>query len=231
MMQEIMDQEERVMLDQIAKLTEENHVEWACDEYNPIGFLDKDDDSEQSACICQMFQFSAVLNGFHYELELAEYINVPSGKIDLSVTLTRNDDEHFLKIDSILSVELATSQEKEAKDIDNIAAVRLAKRLVPLAVKTDAVAEAFSWASFINQTGISKALLNNNLTKLGEKLCSEGGFASLCYAIPLIQHHRNLINKLFRCRPVALEGHHVPDRLCISIMMIESFINRSLHLL
>lgn len=42
MMQEIMDQEERVMLDQIAKLTEENHVEWACDEYNPIGFLDKD---------------------------------------------------------------------------------------------------------------------------------------------------------------------------------------------
>ena len=32
MMQEIMDQEERVMLDQIAKLTEENHVEWACDE-------------------------------------------------------------------------------------------------------------------------------------------------------------------------------------------------------
>ena len=76
MMQEIMDQEERVMLDQIAKLTEENHVEWACDEYNPIGFLDKDDDSEQSACICQMFQFSAVLNGFHYELELAEYINV-----------------------------------------------------------------------------------------------------------------------------------------------------------
>ena len=49
--------------------------------------------------------------------------------------------------------------------------------------------------------------------------------------IPLIQHHRNLINKLFRCRPVALEGHHVPDRLCISIMMIESFINRSLHLL
>lgn len=183
MMQEIMDQEERVMLDQIAKLTEENHVEWACDEYNPIGFLDKDDDSEQSACICQMFQFSAVLNGFHYELELAEYINVPSGKIDLSITLTRNDDEHFLKIDSILSVELATFQEKEAKDIDNIAAVRLAKHLVPLAVKTDAVAEAFSWASFINQTGISKALLNNNLTKLGEKLCSEHRALDFHYAV------------------------------------------------
>ena len=115
MMQEIMDQEERVMLDQIAKLTEENHVEWACDEYNPIGFLDKDDDSEQSACICQMFQFSAVLNGFHYELELAEYINVPSGKIDLSVTLTTNDDEHFLKIDSILRWSLPLPKKKRQR--------------------------------------------------------------------------------------------------------------------
>ncbi len=78
------------MLDQIAKLTEENHVEWACRRaQSGLGFLDKDDDSEQSACICQMFQFSAVLNGFHYELELAEYINVPSGKIDPSVTLIK----------------------------------------------------------------------------------------------------------------------------------------------
>lgn len=60
---------------------------------------------------------------------------------------------------------------------------RLAKRLVPLAVKTDAVAEAFSWASFINQTGISKALLNNNLTKLGEKLCSEHRALDFHYAV------------------------------------------------
>lgn len=93
------------------------------------------------------------------------------------------DSLHLLKIDSILSVELATFQEKEAKDIDNIAAVRLAKHLVPLAVKTDAVAEAFSWASFINQTGISKALLNNNLTKLGEKLCSEHRALDFHYAV------------------------------------------------
>ena len=53
-----------------------------------------------------MFQFEAAIGGLPHELELAEYINVPSGKMDLAVTLTRNDEEHFMKIDSILSVEL-----------------------------------------------------------------------------------------------------------------------------
>lgn len=80
MMDEIMRQEERILLNQIAKLTEEGHLAWDCVEYNPIGFLDKDEYSEQSACICQMFQFEATIGGLPYELELAEYINVPSGK-------------------------------------------------------------------------------------------------------------------------------------------------------
>lgn len=101
------------------------------------------------------------------------YINVPSGKMDLAVTLTRNDEEHFMKIDSILSVELDPYINATPQSIESMAAVRLAKSLVPLAAKTDVVAEAFSWARFINQTGISRTLLNHPLTKLGEKLCSE----------------------------------------------------------
>ena len=106
MVDEIMRQEERILLNQIAKLTEEGHLAWDCVAYNPICFLDKDEYSEQSACICQMFQFEATIGGLPHELELAEYINVPSGKMDLAVTLTRNDEAHFMKIDSILSVEL-----------------------------------------------------------------------------------------------------------------------------
>ena len=35
-------------------------------------------------------------------------------------------------------------------------------------------------------------------------------FTSLQYTVAFIQHHRNLQNKLFRCRPVACEGHHIP---------------------
>lgn len=173
MMDEIMMQEEKILLNQIAKLTEEGHIVWDCVEYNPIGFLDKNEDSDQSACICQMFQFESTIGGFLYELELAEYINVPSGEIDTAITLTRNSDEHYMQIDSILSVELEPQFNVKPQNLDSIAAVRLAKSLVPLAVKTEVVEEAFIWACFINQTGISQALLNNPLTKLGEKLCSE----------------------------------------------------------
>lgn len=68
MMDEIMRQEERILLNQIAKLTEEGHLAWDCVEYNPIGFLDKDEYSEQSACICQMFQFEAAIGGLHMNL-------------------------------------------------------------------------------------------------------------------------------------------------------------------
>ena len=139
MMDEIMRQEERILLNQIAKLTEEGHLAWDCVEYNPIGFLDKDEYSEQSACICQMFQFEATIGGLPHELELAEYINVPSGKMDLAVTLTRNDEEHFMKIDSILSVELDPYINATPQSIESMAAVRLAKSLVPLAAKTDVV--------------------------------------------------------------------------------------------
>lgn len=35
MMDEIMRQEERILLNQIAKLTEEGHLAWDCVEYNP----------------------------------------------------------------------------------------------------------------------------------------------------------------------------------------------------
>lgn len=168
MMDEIMRQEERILLNQIAKLTEEGHLAWDCVEYNPIGFLDKDEYSEQSACICQMFQFEATIGGLPHELELAEYINVPSGKMDLAVTLTRNDEEHFMKIDSILSVELDPYINATPQSIESMAAVRLAKRLVPLAAKTDVVAEAFSWARFINQTGICQRREKNNVKRREE---------------------------------------------------------------
>lgn len=57
MMQEIMDQEERVMLDQIAKLTEENHVEWACDEYNRLGFSTKTMTLNNPAVSAKCFSF------------------------------------------------------------------------------------------------------------------------------------------------------------------------------
>ncbi len=173
MMDELMRQETQLYFNQIVTLSEKGSIEWECTEYNPIGFLDRNRYSEQSACITQMFNFVANIGGLQHELELAEYIKVPSGEIDIAVTLTRDDDMHFLKLDSILSVELDQQTESEPADINDIPVVRLAKYLVPIAAETEVVTDAFEWARFINEKGISRTLLNNPLTKLGEKLCLE----------------------------------------------------------
>ena len=74
MMNDLMKQEEKIYFDQIVKLTEKGTINWECTEYNPIGFLDKDSFSEQSACITQMFNFTTIAGGFLHELELAEYV-------------------------------------------------------------------------------------------------------------------------------------------------------------
>lgn len=173
MMDEIMYEEEQLVLCEIAKLTEGGQITWKCVGYNPIGFLDSDDYSQKPACICQMFQFVSSINTFPYELEFVEYINVPSGEIDICLTLTRDDADHFLKIDSILSAELEHHIEPKPKDVSSMPAVRLVKSLVPIAAKTEVVEEAFEWASFINQMDIPEELLKHPLTILGERLCSE----------------------------------------------------------
>ena len=173
MMDELMRQETQLYFNQIVTLSEKGSIEWECTEYNPIGFLDRNRYSEQSACITQMFNFVANIGELQHELELAEYIKVPSGEIDIAVTLTRDDDMHFLKLDSILSVELDQQTESEPANINDVPVVRLAKYLVPIAAETEVVADAFEWARFINEKGISRTLLNNPLTKLGEKLCLE----------------------------------------------------------
>ena len=121
-----------------------------------------------------MFQFSAVLNGFHYELELAEiYQCTPAVRLTYPLPSQETMTEHFLKIDSILSVGLPLPK-KEAKDMRQHSCCSVSKapcssstlRRMPLQ-------KPFHWASFINQTSISKALLNNISKRLGEKLCSE----------------------------------------------------------
>ena len=173
MMNDLMKQEEKIYFDQIVKLTEKGTINWECTEYNPIGFLGKDSFSEQSACITQMFNFTTIAGGFLHELELAEYVYVPSGKIDICATLTREDEKHFLKIDSFLSIELDQQNDTEPMDINKVSVVRLAKYLIPIAVETASVSEAFEWARYFNEKDISRTLRSNPLTRLGERLCSE----------------------------------------------------------
>lgn len=177
MLDEIRIEEQMKLLRRIAHLTEQGKIEWKCEDYNPLCFMDEDKIEDTSAYLCQMFRLRALYEGIPYELEIAEYINVPSGKGDVAVTLIRDIPDDYCKVDAMLSGHLETYDDCSPEELyaafkdDPI--MTICNAVVPAAVKSEAVAETFSWARYINEIGISDDLLNNSLTKLGEMLLRE----------------------------------------------------------
>lgn len=174
MLDELRIEEQMELLKRIARMTEQGKIEWKCEEYNPLSFMDEDKFEETSAYLCQMFRLTANIDGLPYELEIAEYITVPDGKGDVAVTLTRDVADDFMKIDAMLSGHIETYEDCTADELADIfkddPAMRISNALIPKIVETDVVAETFEWARFINENGISDELLNNPLTLLAEKL-------------------------------------------------------------
>lgn len=158
-------------------MTEQGNIEWKCEEYNPLSFMDEDKIEETSAYLCQMFRLTANIDGLPYELELAEYITVPDGKGDVAVTLTRDVADDFMKVDAMLSGHFEAYDDCTADELADAfkddPAMIISKALIPKLIESDAVADAFEWARFINEKGISDELLNNPLTLLAEKLFNE----------------------------------------------------------
>lgn len=176
MLDELRIEEQMELLKRIARMTEQGKIEWKCEEYNPLSFMDEDKIEETSAYLCQMFRLTANIDGLPYELELAEYITVPDGKGDVAVTLTRDVADDFMKVDAMLSGHEAYDEcaaDELADTFKDDPAMIISKTLIPTLVDTDAMAETFDWARFINEKGISDELLNNPLTLLAEKLFNE----------------------------------------------------------
>ena len=103
MLDELRIEEQMELLKRIARLTEQGKIDWNCEEYNPLAFMDEDKIEETSAYLCQMFRLTAHIDGLPYELELAEYITIPDGKGDVAITLTRDVADDFMKLDAMLS--------------------------------------------------------------------------------------------------------------------------------
>ena len=177
MLDELRIEEQMELLKRIARMTEQGKIEWKCEEYNPLSFMDEDEIEETSAYLCQMFRLTANIDGLPYELELAEYITVPDGKGDVAVTLTWEVADDFMKVDAMLSGHFEVYDDCAADELADAfkddPAMIISKALVPKLIETDVVADTFEWARFINENGISDELLNNPLTLLAEKLFTE----------------------------------------------------------
>lgn len=193
MYDEIRKEEETIMLRNIAKLSENGKIKWECVEYNPISFMDKDKVDSTPACLCQIFTLTSTISGLPYELEIAEYISLPSGKGDYAITLTRDLPDDFMKIDEALSYhsdlydDCSPDQLKER--FQDYPIIRLCDAIVPQIVDSDTVQEVFKWARFVNENGISKKLLEHPLTMLGDNLFSERR---------VLDYHRCVLDVSFR---------------------------------
>lgn len=185
--------EDSMMINSIAEQTQSGKIQWTCEEYNPLGFMDEDRIDDEPAYLSQMFRFTAVIGGQDYTLELFEKINIPDGKGDIGITLTRDDLSDYMQIDTGLTYHFDLyddcSAEQLAERFMNDPAVILSNTLVPQAVESDAVKDTSVWARFINEKDIPKKLLNHPLTKLGEKLFNEHR---------ILDYHRIVLDTTYR---------------------------------
>lgn len=63
MLDELRIEEQMELLKRIARLTEQGKIDWKCEEYNPLAFMDEDKIEETSAYLCQMFRLTAHIDG------------------------------------------------------------------------------------------------------------------------------------------------------------------------
>ncbi|HIS29937.1 MAG TPA: hypothetical protein IAB44_00060 [Candidatus Limivivens intestinipullorum] len=177
MIEELIYEEDRELLKRITRLTEQGKIKWNLVEYGPLCFMNEDIVDETSAYLCQMFTLTTKFNGLPYELELSEYITIPDGKGNIALTLIRDIEDGFLKIDTALSRDFEIYENCTAEKIAFAYAedpiMKITAFLVPNIIDSDIVMEAVEWAAFIYEKGISEELLNDPLVRLAEKLFNE----------------------------------------------------------
>ena len=191
-------EEERHLVQQIAEQTESGKIDWELTEYNPLSFLNEDKVDDNPAVIGQTFSFEAIIGGSRYELDVTENIEVPSGKGDYAITLTRDEAEDFLKIDDALSFDFDRYEcvpEEVAERFKDSPIVRLCNAIISATLEQEDLEEVFTWARFFNEVGISAKLLNHPLTKLCEKLFDEHRLMDFHRCVLDVDYRKHLLTE------------------------------------
>lgn len=175
MYEEIDKETMELLLGSLAERTLSGKQKWEELDYNPISFMQEEEDAENDAFISQMFEMETDFNGRRYELEVMEQIDLPSGKGNLSGTLTFDGDK-WGKYDFSLSFDERYDEngpERLKEVFADSVIVRLMDAVVTVFEGTDATSQGFSYARYYNQTGIEQRWQRMPLVKLGEKLMAE----------------------------------------------------------
>lgn len=169
-------EEKKEMLRQIIALTQSGAVHWECISYNPVSLMDGNDFDNSSAYLSQMFTMKTKVEGLPYSFEVMETINLPDGKGDFGITLRREVADDFMEINRSLEMDdryedCSAAELLETYRRDPI--VTLCDLVVPQVIGSSPVDEVYTFARFINETGIPKNILEHPMTKLAERLFIE----------------------------------------------------------
>lgn len=191
-------EEEQEVFNRLVELTERRKIHWECEEYIPISFMDKDTLDGQPAYLSQMFTLTLQVQDVSYELEMDEYLTVPEGKGDIALKLTRPMTEDYMQLETALSYDssygsYAPDQLGEVYKDSPI--MRIATAIVQDMASREEILETFEWARYVNQSRISKGLLNHPLTKLGEKLFNERRVLDFHRIVFDIPYRKSLMEK------------------------------------
>ena len=191
-------EEEQEVFNRLVELTERGKIHWECEEYIPISFMDKDTLDGQPAYLSQMFTLTLQVQDVSYELEMDEYLTISEGKRDIALKLTRPMTEDYMQLETALSYD--SSYDSYAPDqlgefYKDSPIMRIAAAIVQDMASREEILETFEWARYVNQSRISKGLLNHPLTKLGEKLFNERRVLDFHRIVFDIPYRKSLMEK------------------------------------
>lgn len=145
-MDNLWQEEKQAMLLQLAMQTKHGELHWDCTGYNPISLLGEDRMEDEPACVSQTFEAETSINGVPYTLALFENIDIPSGLGNISITVTREMPEHYLRIEDALSYHTEIydfcQPDELLKNFGNTPVTLLANVVVPRLATSDVVNDA-----------------------------------------------------------------------------------------
>lgn len=170
------EEEEQEMLRQIIDLTQSGAIRWECISYNPVSLMNGNDYDNSPAYLSQMFTLKTKVEGLPYSFEAMETIDLPDGKGDISITLRREVADDFMEINRSLTMDDRYEDCSAAELLEHYRSdpiVTLCDLVVPQVIGSSPVDEVYTYARFINETGISRNTLKHPMTKLAESLFNE----------------------------------------------------------
>ena len=191
-------EEEQEVFNRLVELTERGKIHWECEEYIPISFMDRDTLDGQPAYLSQMFSLTLQVQDVSYELEMDEYLTVPEGRGDIALKLTRPMTEDYMQLETALSYDSSYGSyapDQLGEVCKDSPIMRIAAAIVQDMASREEILETFEWARYVNQSRISKGLLNHPLTKLGEKLFNERRVLDFHRVLFDIPYRKSLMKK------------------------------------